>query len=402
MNWTAERESFDQYMKRVVRTVSNSGIVIWGAGKRLYDMDQELAEQLKIVAIIDSDVEKEGTAAVVGGQEYRIENPEVLKDRYQDEIVLIFTQAYKEVAMQLKEYGVAEERYYIFMEFVSSWNWKKHHQIVLDEIDIPISNLCNLKCRDCISYVPRTLRPMNFPLEELKTSIDYFFKNVDSVKRIVIAGGETFLYPQLEQLLLYLDERYGNRFGKITLITNGLVKPNDSFAEVCGKVSFEVVISDYGTLQSRELLDEIRDRFERNGISCFIENKFGIHDGEHRWFSMGDPTTEQKLSAEELKDKYEKCTNVSRHLCQNKIMYCTPAYGGTRNMELPYEEGDVLDLENIRTDEDKLSILKYYMGYLSKGYLDMCNRCTGFGKVLNPNYVAVALQEDSGCVRDNS
>lgn len=338
MKWNYRTESFEDFSKKMIHSIINNKIVIWGVGKRLYDLDQNLLKNLNVVKIVDSDIKKQGEIINLKDIDYYIESPQTI-EKYQNEVViLIFSQAFQEIGKKLTEYGVPDKKYFVFTDFVCIWNWHTNHKIVLDEIDLPISSLCNLKCTHCIAYINRTNHSHNIPLENIKSSLKVFFKHINFVKRIVIAGGETFLYKDLTELLLFINSKFDGKFGMINLISNGMIMPSSEIFNCCKDINFNVSISDYGKYQDEKMISNIKEKFNDIGKECQIESKFGLHQDESVWL----------------------------------------------------DRGDYLDLYDIKNQEE---ILKYYMGAVEKGYLSMCDRCNGFGKVINQNFVPVGVQD---------
>ena len=68
----------------------------------------------------------------------------------------------------------------------------------LKNLMINITEKCNLKCKHC--YITNK-NPINFPLEKLIKIITEFY-NLQGI-RLILTGGEPFLYSKLKDLLIF-------------------------------------------------------------------------------------------------------------------------------------------------------------------------------------------------------
>jgi len=383
-------ESLDGYCRKVLEATRDKELFVWGAGLRLYDFDKFTVGGLKIHGVVDSDENKIGNKVTILEKEYVIQNPKEVATKRKDVFFIILSQAYVEIENQLRDYGVEEEHFCNFIDFICAWNWAREKKVVIDEINISLGTICNLKCKGCIAKVDYIKKPVVRDVEEIKETFDNFFRHVDYVKRIIMAGGETFLFSTLPEILGHLYNNYNHKLGKVVLISNGMIMPKKEFLQAAQGKSIEVRISDYGELQKKETLQQIVQVLDKYGIENHVEKKFGIHTSDAFWFDLGNPYDKQNKSEIELKEHFAKCTNVSRIVGASRLFFCPTQQAVVENLDFFISEEDMVNLR--KEEPDKEAFLVFYMGGMAKGYLDVCDCCNGFGRSANNKLIPVGQQ----------
>ncbi|MFW5650241.1 MAG: radical SAM protein [Acetivibrio ethanolgignens] len=204
----------------------------------------------------------------------------------------------------------------------------------MKQLGLFITQRCNLKCRLCSGHIPYVKEPEDEPLWILKRVIDNYFACVDFVKKIVITGGETFLYKDLAELLQYLYQ-YKNRFEELELFTNGTIVPEEKCLlelqrfEESRKVSVKIFIDDYGAELSKGL-DRVAFALAEKNITYIVRNynKKEPHCGG--WVDFGDLKTVLWTTEEEKEKVKQNCAFLNQlggcHGTSDGILYpCTPA-----------------------------------------------------------------------------
>ncbi|MBN1802666.1 MAG: radical SAM protein [Candidatus Lokiarchaeota archaeon] len=129
----------------------------------------------------------------------------------------------------------------------------------LKNLMLNITEKCNLSCKHC--YIT-SKNPIDFKLDKLKDIISVFF-DLQGIK-LVLTGGEPFLYSQLEELLEFLLDYPLQK----EMLSNGmLISKNPKIVDLLKKNHFNVYVSVDGLERTH---DDFRD------ANCFQSTLEGI------------------------------------------------------------------------------------------------------------------------------
>lgn len=200
------------------------------------------------------------------------------------------------------------------------------------------------------------------------------FDVVDYVSNINILGGEPFLCKNLEELIIFLGDNYGNYIGNLQIVTNATLKVSESLLKIIKKYHVEVRISDYTKRVSYdEKLKEFCNDLEKHQINYVIYT----HD---EWLDMGFPneSVDMDNSIEELYRHMIKCDPNCHTVSEGKLYYCSQGWVADQSGFFRLKEMDYLDLESINECNDKKERLRRcYFGDLEEGYFSFCKVCMG-------------------------
>lgn len=101
------------------------------------------------------------------------------------------------------------------------WHNRREGRVVLSRVTILVTTRCTLSCDKCAGHIPDCKRHEDVPIAELINDIRALLACVDFIYHFVITGGETFLYPDLEQLIQFCADQ--EKIGEICIMTNGTV-----------------------------------------------------------------------------------------------------------------------------------------------------------------------------------
>ena len=96
---------------------------------------------------------------------------------------------------------------------------------ILDTVPAPYSTIEFAKCN---MFIPYYKEKFHYSFEELRNNIDLFFERIDYAAYFGLIGGEPMLNPVLKDVIVYLEENYRDKFGKISYASNGSVMPTDA------------------------------------------------------------------------------------------------------------------------------------------------------------------------------
>jgi len=271
--------------------------------------------------------------------------------------------------------------------------WPIYSIYVKDMISFPsISFLpttrCNLNCAACLNFNSYNENQGNRDLDSLKADIDIFFKCVDYIGLFHISGGDPLLYPQLDELVAYIDCNYRKHIDILSLTTNGTIAPDDALCKIFKKHNLYIILDDYREnvpSQLRRNFDIILEKMKNYGITYEI-NKVD------RWIDLRPLTTNHfDWSEQRLIAHYENCRNPFQELRNKKIYSCNYAsYAMKAGLNLD-SFNDYYDL-SVFSPEKKKELVEFRLRYTEKGYVDFCKRCSGLSTTINSNFVEVARQ----------
>jgi len=148
-------------------------------------------------------------------------------------------------------------------EDIGIWSRRQHanerigrvEEVKLRTLDISFDNICNLKCRGCISAAShlwrddeeaiygRTFFDKKYDKSNLWESIDY-----SGLDKIIVSGGEPFLSPNAEAFFAKLDNIENI---DLTVSTNGTVLPGPAFYNAllnCKSLDLSISLEGYGSV----------------------------------------------------------------------------------------------------------------------------------------------------------
>ena len=198
-----------------------------------------------------------------------------------------------------------------------------------------------------------------------------------------LIGGEPMLNPILKDIIIYLEENYGDKFGKISFASNGSVLPSDELLSVMQKYNVHIVVSDYSSvIPYKESISKLEEKFRRFNINYDIKPDLV-------WCDFGFPEQPFKRDAQQLIEHLEYCRPEWNGLNDGKFYYCNVSWSAEKSGLFELKEGDYIDLKDI-DPEDKNECHK--LVELSRGTSSFCRVCGGCGRD-NTNYIPVGMQK---------
>lgn len=357
-------------------------IILYGAGI-VGNICQTLFERidLEIPFVIDRDKKKQGCVwrgiPIISYEDAR------QKIDGQKIVVMAGHTAYGDIAGFLKKHGLVEFKDFCNVgHFMSEWLWTEKQMNCVFHVDMTITTKCTLNCRHCNLFIPYHKVHINFSFEEMKKSIDLFFERIDFVTYFGLIGGETFLNPDLERCIVYLGENYRKQIGKITVITNGTIEPEQSLLKTIKKYDMYLSISDYTkVVPYGKKIDALEEKVKEYGIDYYRNNSI-------IWTDFGFPERPLKRTLGQLEEHLQSCRPNWSALHGGKFYYCNVSWCAEQSGHFKLQEEDYIELETI-DPKDKEACRK--LVELSRGTSSFCRICGGCGAD-NTNYVPTGVQ----------
>lgn len=214
-------------------------------------------------------------------------------------------------------------------------------RICIGKVEICVSQICSLKCKDCSYLMPYYCSPKVIDYKECIEGIYNLLKRVDHIAEIRLLGGEPFVNIDLYKIIDEFAD--SDRIGVIDVHTNGTIIPNDRNMSSLRKEKVIVHISDYNV--DRNKCNQLVDAFDENNIHYYVRK----YD---EWLQMGGMDN-MNYSPDELQEAYQSCTSRNCFtIISNKLFHCARSAHATIAGLIPEFKDDYIDLsdENVSAD----------------------------------------------------
>lgn len=365
MKYEHLHHEFDQ--ESMIWINSENKYYLWGAAGKGTTFIRRYENKISIKAVVDKDTNKQGQS-LLG---VKIISPEVLK--LSGEKVIICTEAYREVAKYLENLGLRENIDYIdYKRFATIYDWYVEAKVYINRVDISVTNRCTLNCEGCNMLMSYYHNPQDRKLDEIKQDLDSFFRWVDTVEDVNLLGGEPLLYPELAEVLNYIQDNYRDKIIDIYMFTNGMCNLSEKLLEISHRMDVIYDVSDYtnGLPQLESRLIKFQETLLQHKIR-FVRKKMDF------WLDFGFATADHSGDSEEEKIAFfHRCGAPFRGLRDRKFYYCHLEASAVELEEWKEQEGDTFLLEPYDADR-RIELLEFNLGYSRRGYPSICMRCDG-------------------------
>lgn len=268
--------------------------------------------------------------------------------------------------------------------FIRSLQNRASGRLELDYTEIYITTHCSLQCRDCAVLIPYLKNHQHFSRESLLEDMERFFKLVDYVHRFGLLGGETFLHPDLPELIYYLIGQ--SKVGTIRMPTNGTILPSPELIKAMkSSPRILVSVSDYPLEISPKkerlihLLDHNNIRYELYADQSWDELGICKREDCH--------STHPSLTQTQLAQRFNDCWMHNCHgIVQGRYYLCgRAAFAPMAGIHESFSD-DYVDLYGFSSTEQTRRAISDFIG---RPYLQACAFCRGTGVKKVPPAVQV-------------
>lgn len=372
----------------------SGNLIIYGAGfQGLLAVHLLNKQGIQVLCFGDQDVKKQGTT-YYGLPVY---SPEEMKRRYPNAVPIVTPYNLRPAFTYVKKdlgYDNAVTPFSLFLEFDSgefdklqelpSWyhadsldytvdmflkqcaNLLTSHRLLAT--DISVTEVCNLRCKNCISLMPNYQKPRHFELEDVLRDA-YTVLNGRKFHHIFLEGGEVFLWKPLPKLIQKLCE--APELMNLILITNGTVIPGPELLEALQHPKVEVRISDYGAISRKEQLIPL---LEKHGIRHWLQLQ--------KWYEMS-AFYREPLSGDAYKNVINACCKLndggSTHIADGKLFRC-PIQAHLHRLGF-YVSGpnEYVDLRGTDYNAVQEKITRFMELKTTLPAVELCRHCNGRG-----------------------
>lgn len=234
--------------------------------------------------------------------------------------------------------------------------------IHLETIDIPITEKCSLRCRECSNLMQYFSNPKDQDVEELLLDIDRVLSVVDHVDDARILGGEPFVSPNLccyvEKMLDYKN------VGMVSIFTNGTIVPTGKNLDCLKNERVKVRISDYGPV-SRHLQD-LEQVCRRYGILYEIIPY-------SKWTKCARFDRQNRSANENKQILMQCCANTLFTIRNHRLFRCPFLASAWSLQSIPFEAVEFVQI----ADQSKQKLRKEISEYINRDYEKACEYCPG-------------------------
>ncbi len=304
-------------------------------------------------------------------------------------VVMAGGRAYLEIADFLKSTGLVEFKDFCGIEYlITWWYWDVKGMNCVMELHSALTMDCTLKCKNCNMFVPFYKENIVYEIGQVKEEIDRLFKYVDYVFCYTFLGGEPFLHNGIGEIISYIGASYGDKIGKIKVITNGTILPKKETMDILRKYDVWVSISDYtACVPYKKKLDELCSFFAENGVNYSVAK-------QEKWLSFGFPRVPFNISPKKCAAHMRECSPIFHGHNDGKVFYCHVSWSAEKIGRYTLQEKDFVDLARLPL-ADRHVIAEHCLGEIEDGYVSFCRLCGGCGRD-NRNEIVPGEQLEKG------
>lgn len=243
----------------------------------------------------------------------------------------------------------------------SEWSQDHPHQLVLHSLELPITDRCSLRCRDCSNLMQYFTAPQDADIETTLADADKVRDCVDRIEQLRLLGGEPFVSKQLYRYVQHFVDQDKIEF--IHIFSNGTIVPTGENLECLKHPKVFVNISNYGPL-SRHIPD-IEALFQREQILYRVADVT-------EWTDCAD-IVEHHRSPEQLAQVFGDCCASRLLTLRDSRLFICPFLANAQALHaIPASAEESLQLSQY-SNAELTEILRNFLAKTSFRGCDFCN-----------------------------
>ncbi|MDR2623130.1 MAG: radical SAM protein [Methanobrevibacter sp.] len=184
------------------------------------------------------------------------------------------------------------------------------------EVDLNVTEKCNLNCDGCSYLIPRYTNPENKSPNQVFEDLNVYLNAIDYVGVIKVLGGEPFLNRDLSVLIdkICSNKKISCKFNELLIITNGTVIPDQKTLHTLknNRNKVHISISNYGD-KSKRVVEKLKEN-----------DLIFLKEPASSWYDIGN-LENKNHDMKTLKNFYLKCgMNKLCNSILNGIFYLCP------------------------------------------------------------------------------
>lgn len=266
-------------------------------------------------------------------------------------------------SMELTRREYANNSVLINQRIEVSWQGDHADRFAMHILEIPITERCSLKCRDCSNLMQYYSKPRDADVEKTLADADQIIQAVDHIDEVRLLGGEPFVSKQLYQYVEHFIKQEKVEF--IYLYTNATILPKGENLDCLKHHNVFVYISNYGEISKK--LTEIEHLFQQEGILYHVSDVT-------QWTACSS-FIQHHRTPQELEDLFGSCCTSECSVLKNGRLYGCPFLAQASTLyAIPKEANEFLQLSDYQTTDALRQALK---DFLNKSYFSGCDFCAG-------------------------
>ena len=357
---------------------SISSVIVYGYGNYFQEKIKLLQNDVQVVFIIDNNQE------LTGGSYgdipiYSFDEAKVRIENYKI-VIMAETVARSNIKKELQSRSYEEYRDFVdFERFYTEYGYHVKKAARLLELHSPITNQCTLRCKKCNMFIPYQCEKYSADLNGMKKDLSILMKYIDYIDKYQIIGGEPLLHSNIADYITYLRINYTNKIGRIRIVTNGTVVPDEKLLYAikdCRRdIGVEVVISDYrDSIGYEKQFNKVAETFRANKITYEILKSL-------KWRDVIFPEKIESIEKSRTRKHMELCGTSWHGLAEGKVYYCNCTWAAQKTGLFKPDKTDYIELDELTDfDKGKEDIMSLCLGDYEKGYNSFCGYCGGLGE----------------------
>lgn len=231
---------------------------------------------------------------------------------------------------------------------IKTWHYRNNLPLRLEFI---LTDFCNLNCKGCTHYSP--VAPEEYMhIEELRHDANYLGKVCPDMPMVYLIGGETLLYPEINEAMDIMRESFPK--AQIKLFTNGILIPkmNNDFWKKVRKNNVILSITRYPVNFDYNTIEEI---CRNNGAEYEI---FGDRGVDNTFFRFPlDPEGKQNPRVSHFKCFNYGCISVKKgKIYPCSISACIENLNKSFGTEFQHQPKDFINVKDVTSLADVLRL----------------------------------------------
>lgn len=228
---------------------------------------------------------------------------------------------------------------------IKFWHTRRRQPLRLEFV---VTDNCNLNCRGCTHYSP--LVDSHYDnLETLIESMRHLGKTCGrDIQEAYLIGGETLLYPRLEEAMEALRRHFPTQ--RLSIFTNGLLIPRmpQTFWDAARRLRFVLAITEYPIKFDYAAAEAL---CREQGVETEV---FADRSLAHTFFRFAlDPTKSQNGRMSHFKCFNRGCISIiGNKLYPCSISACSGHLNRRFGTEFTHSEGDFLHVPAIKSSHE--------------------------------------------------
>ena len=234
--------------------------------------------------------------------------------------------------------------------------------MIIPHLGILVTTYCNLNCRNCADLIPKR-HSLHYALEDIIEDVAKILESVSVIEEVLIIGGETLLYPWLEEVVDFCGKQ--EKIGKLIITTNGTLQPKETVLQCLYRNRVCMRVSGYpeNVAPHRESIVEC---YRQHGLE--VEDLAGM-----QWMDMGifekRSHTDMELQKIFATCSMKNCVTIQK---DGLIFYCSRSLTVYETEIYPNPPKE--EYIDVRHDND---LLESFQRFYKLPYLSTCDYCDG-------------------------